>query len=778
MVSMNKEDNQDKEEGLQKDVALEPFLEDSSIEEDLIDDASEIELAEDTEFNQMQDNSTTGLQKNPLTQGLHGRKEDTVLRIHNALNQHHQKVNAPQPNPTEGEAVPNEGKEQNNKEGIVDQVAQKAVATGISAATGGTVPPKLAEAGLDIIKKLKPKVLSQRILEFLGIFPKSITDSPILSRTVLSLCCSIIVVILIAAALIGIGRGDYGKKELSSYLAYGLLDEENGSATLVSYLQKGGWCNSTLDCVQSSGYRFLTTFRRKILEKLEAYQENNKENECLETLQLNEDLTSLLLGTLFYNRSNDELLSSESLAWKWKQYEEEMDYIIEALYEEIEMEDTNSQYLQNKEDKLVCYNISKEAYKEAIVKKDGYIDRYRSDIGIFLSEEKKLKIYEEILKEISKFMNTEVELAQGTYIECSGITVVDKNDNVVGTYSLEDYVAGVISGEMTANFPEEAKKALAVAARTYVLADTNSCTKPIESSSRKQNFNPNIRDDAKNIANETTGQILVDASGELFKSEYDSWFCIGRNSCIYEKEPNRELHEVTISDKYLNRAAGGHGRGMSQIAAADMADKGNNYQTILKFFYSDGVQISTLTKQSGMMKGTKYISTAPLHSNVDDLFGNQFYNPNAKNLGQCVWYARSRAQEILYYSNMPEELKQIAINSIRNTYGNGEAWYRNPDGSIFAKSTDVTQPRVGAIVSWSGGVSGCTPRCGHVAIIESVNADGTVTISEGWKAGNWSSMAWSSVRYRKFNATIDYIKFHTNSSGDPYYFNGYVYLLG
>lgn len=56
--------------------------------------------------------------------------------------------------------------------------------------------------------------------------------------------------------------------------------------------------------------------------------------------------------------------------------------------------------------------------------------------------------------------------------------------------------------------------------------------------------------------------------------------------------PGRESHTVTISSKYSSRAAGGHGRGMSQIAAADMAYNGSTYQQILKYFYSDGVEIS------------------------------------------------------------------------------------------------------------------------------------------------------------------------------------------
>ncbi len=611
------------------------------------------------------------------------------------------------------------------------------------------------------------KTIPQRILEFLGFVPVSIAGNPTLSYIVIGFMVSMFaIILLVVITTIGSGRGNAGRKEINTYLAYGILDDQSGTTSLVEYLQQGGWCDRKIDCIHTPGYKFFTTFRKKILEITEEYQELNEKNNCTNELMINENLTSLLAGTIFYNRADDEILSSgDSNILKSIHYEEEMDYIIGALFTEETPEMENS-----------CYVISSESYKDAIVGANGYIDRFRSDLGKSLSYELKLQIYEEMLSEINYFMGNS-SISQGSYIECSGVTVVD-GSNIIGTYSLEDYVAGVLSGEMYKDFPMESQKALAVAARTYVLAHTNSCKKPIESSSDRQNFNPNIQNFAREAANATAGQILVNHSGNIFSAEYDSWNCKGSNTCTYEKKPNGEIHQVTISDKYLNRAAGGHGRGMSQIAAADMADRGMHYDDILKFFYSDGVQLSNLTTMSGSMHGSRYTSTAPLYSSVDALWGNQFYNPYAANVGQCVWYARNRAQEILYYSNMSDELKNRSINSIKNTLGNGEAWFRNPDGNLFEKSTNVNQPRAGAIVSWSGGVNRCTPNCGHVAIIESVNSDGTVTISEGWKDGDWSSTAWSTVRYRKFNATIDYIKYHTNSNGQPYYFNGYVYLLG
>lgn len=747
----NEEEQNQTNEELQENVALDPLQEEIDTQD----------------FSQNNPNHPF-LQR--LSQGMHS-KDSTSNRIQDVVNRHKNSLNQPHLPNANGKS----NKEQKEPSAIgqaVDQAVNKAGGAAISAATGGVIPPKVAEGAIKLAKNIMPKTISQKILEFLGFFPESITNSPILSKAVLSFGSGIFVfILLISVIVLGNGRGTEGKNELATYLSYGVVETEGGKAeSLSQYLINGGWCDDKNTCWQTSAYHFFDMFRNTIIQKLDEHNEANENNGCKKNLLMDTDITSLLLGTIFFNRSDDELLSSEAVdSWKFFQFSEEINYIIEAMYVKDRTQGIDD----------ACYYISSENYKEAIIKSGGYIDLYRSDLGTGLSNELKLEIYEAMVTEANIYIGKETNnISSGNYTECSGITVVDENDNVVGTYSLEEYVAGVVTGEMYEYFPMESKKALAVAARTYVLVSTDSCKNPIESSSKRQNFNPNIRDDSKEAANATAGQILVDENGSMFSTEYDSWNCKGENTCTYTKKPNGETHEVTITDKYLSRAAGGHGRGMSQIAAADMADQGKGYQDILLYFYSEGVTISNLTP-SGGMSGQKFTSTAPIHSNVNGLYNSPFYNKNAANLGQCVWYARSRAQEILYYSNMPDGLKTTAINSIKSTYGNGEAWYRNPDGTLFAKSTNVNEPRAGAIVSWSGGVDRCgNVRCGHVAIIESVNADGTVTISEGWKSGDWNSNEWSTVKYQTVKRTLDYVKYHTNSNGNPYYFNGYVYLLG
>lgn len=71
--------------------------------------------------------------------------------------------------------------------------------------------------------------------------------------------------------------------------------------------------------------------------------------------------------------------------------------------------------------------------------------------------------------------------------------------------------------------------------------------------------------------------------------------------------------------------------------------------------------------------------------------------------GNCTWYVKNRAPDI------------------PNGLGNANMWLIN--AQRMGMSTG-SQPKVGAVAQTSGG------RLGHVAIVDSVNSDGTVTISE------------------------------------------------
>lgn len=122
------------------------------------------------------------------------------------------------------------------------------------------------------------------------------------------------------------------------------------------------------------------------------------------------------------------------------------------------------------------------------------------------------------------------------------------------------------------------------------------------------------------------------------------------------------------------------------------------------------------------------------------------YNPfsvNPNTNGNCVWYAWGRAYEIL--GSRPNI----------NTYGNACSWYSNNirRGEYAYGST----PKLGAVACWSGGSQGC----GHVAVVEQINDDGTITISE-------SSYSYFSFKVRRINKNGYYPGLR---------FDGYIYIL-
>ena len=121
-------------------------------------------------------------------------------------------------------------------------------------------------------------------------------------------------------------------------------------------------------------------------------------------------------------------------------------------------------------------------------------------------------------------------------------------------------------------------------------------------------------------------------------------------------------------------------------------------------------------------------------------------------LPNCVGYAWGRAYEIL---NRQPDLSRgnagdwFAYN--KNKYDNGNGGY--------PYSTDITKPKLGAIVCWSQ-----PGQAGHVAVVEKINGNQITTSESGWNSRRF----WTTNRSTT-NSTL-------NQSG--YVFQGYIYILG
>ena len=92
---------------------------------------------------------------------------------------------------------------------------------------------------------------------------------------------------------------------------------------------------------------------------------------------------------------------------------------------------------------------------------------------------------------------------------------------------------------------------------------------------------------------------------------------------------------------------------------------------------------------------------------------NTVSSTNTYPYGQCTWYVKGD------------------LNWVGNYWGNAVDWAST---AVAAGHTVNSVPTVGAIAYFAAGVQGASSY-GHVAVVDSVNADGTVTISEANYAG-------------------------------------------
>ena len=128
--------------------------------------------------------------------------------------------------------------------------------------------------------------------------------------------------------------------------------------------------------------------------------------------------------------------------------------------------------------------LTGQAYEYVNSKNKSNVERYRTDI-YHLRE-----MYEEFIVEEEETEENNSCTTVGTiYKECSGVTVEGK-----GTYSLDEYVAGVIKGEFGATAANdqnryELSKVNAIAARSVIMSG-NACKGSVISSATYQVFNP------------------------------------------------------------------------------------------------------------------------------------------------------------------------------------------------------------------------------------------------------------------------------------------------
>ena len=410
---------------------------------------------------------------------------------------------------------------------------------------------------------------------------------------------------------------------------------------------------------------------------------------------------------------------------------------------------------------------------------------------------------------------------------CTSLTVEHDDLSIEGPLPIDTYISGLIQSlndKYGAAVNDEVIKAEAVILRTYILIKTDFCadTLKVDSTPLKDNYSSTPTEDLQEKVQETRGRVLVGSDGELlYNSNPSNLEFLYESKVEQEKVLNEKLsskaeagtnddkiYEANLEDNKIMELAGVTSitlnNKISVLAISKIYEKmpvkEQNFETLLVKVYVvvEKVDVS-VDRCGGNLVGGKYSSSAPSYdcpsgtscggsdaglSEATYTDGSKIYTTATGLMGQCVWYAKTRALEIVYYSDMPEDIRNAAYKAVWRANGNGGGWspYNSVLAENFETSFDLYDVRAGSFISWSGGNAECSScyrdykgkshcGCGHVAILEEVLADGRVVISDGWSS-DWKVKAWSSVRYRKNTYTIGQIL--TMS----YNFNGYVYLLG
>ena len=161
---------------------------------------------------------------------------------------------------------------------------------------------------------------------------------------------------------------------------------------------------------------------------------------------------------------------------------------------------------------------------------------------------------------------------------------------VVNSLPLEEYLLGVVPSEMPSKWNIEAHKAQAIAARSYALANLN------KRGSHGYDLKDTPHDQAYGGASSETPQTtsaVLSTRGEVLT--YDNKIIpayyhasAGGRTNSAGKVWNHDLPYIQSVDSYdWGIRKNGHGVGMSQHGANNLANKGFSARQILAYFYKD-----------------------------------------------------------------------------------------------------------------------------------------------------------------------------------------------
>ena len=170
------------------------------------------------------------------------------------------------------------------------------------------------------------------------------------------------------------------------------------------------------------------------------------------------------------------------------------------------------------------------------------------------------------------------------------IMIQNKNGKltVINNVPLEDYIKGVVPAEMPSSWEPEAHKAQAIAARSYALANLGKRSQygyDLKDTPEDQAYNGASAETAgTNDAVEQTAGIVLTYNMKVINAYYSA-SAGGQTSANNWGSSLPYLRSVPSFDDNVKK--NGHGVGMSQHGANNLAKQGYNAYQILQYFYKD-----------------------------------------------------------------------------------------------------------------------------------------------------------------------------------------------
>lgn len=327
--------------------------------------------------------------------------------------------------------------------------------------------------------------------------------------------------------------------------------------------------------------------------------------------------------------------------------------------------------------------FSEEKYKNYLTETyvpNKYINCDNCDYKNLSDERKKAlasQMTDEIMSQARSFYSTHNADDKSNYtaysIQSSGITVKDKEGNVIGKYSLSEYVETIVERD-AAKYNDEIKKAYALTIISKLLVNVSN-NEIVE-----DNFDSSIVTEGTKKAVASVIDLKIMKDGKVYYSTFD-----------FEKAQKVNPQE---------------------------------YVAILKALFGDDISI-----EKSISDGLQLDSTTGFYMRVEapsiqsgtESYENYYGKNNLGLIGECAWYATNRAREIT---------NTLGVSIWTDNWDGGSFCTKAPQANNYKtcwpSRGEKCSPKQGAIISWKNGL------WGHVGIIEKVNDDNTVLLGHSW----------------------------------------------